>query len=77
MQEQNCIAASVVMDKHKDKYGVAEALKLNYREYDKNNFLCHSNSADFIILKNKDILPHNHLETFDFMVDRLIESLYE
>lgn len=28
-------------------------------------------------VKNKDILPHNHIETFDFMVDHLIESIYE
>ena len=28
-------------------------------------------------VKNKDILPHNHMETFDFMVDHLIESIYE
>ena len=28
-------------------------------------------------IKNKDILPHNHMETFDFMVDHLIDSLYE
>src|SRR5699024_5842271 len=113
-----------VMEQHKDKYGVAEALKLIYREYDKNNFLYDSNSMDFTILmnklseeqakkieesnymsqqlflsqaylkfkidadlamsviyslivnvKNKDILPYNHMETFDFMVDHLIESI--
>ena len=29
------------------------ALKLIYREYDKNNFLYHSDSADFTILMNK------------------------
>lgn len=28
-------------------------------------------------IKYKDILPHNHMETFDFMVDHLIDSLYE
>lgn len=28
-------------------------------------------------IKHKDILPHNHTETFDFMVDHLIETLYE
>ena len=118
--------ASKVIENHRDKYGVAEALKIIYREYDKNNFLYDSDSADFIILmnklseeqvrkieesnrmsqqlflrqsylkfkvntdlamsviyslimnvKNKDILPHNHLETFDFMVDNLIDNLYE
>ena len=126
VQEQICNMASEVMEQHKDKYGVAEALKLIYREYDKNNFLYDSNSMDFIILmnklseeqakkievsnymsqqlflrqaylkfkidtdlamsviyslivnvKNKDILPYNHMETFDFMVDHLIESIYE
>ena len=126
VQEQICNAASKVIEKHKDKYGVAEALKLIYREYDRNNFLYDSDSTDFTILmnklseeqakkieesnkmsqqlflsqaylkfkvdadlamsviyslimnvKNKDILPHNHMETFDFMVDHLIESIYE
>ena len=28
-------------------------------------------------IKNKDILPQDHVETFDFMVDHLIDSLYE
>lgn len=126
MQEQICNMASEVIEKHKDKYGVAEALKLIYQEYDKNNFLYDSDSTDFTILmnklseeqakkieesnkmsqqlflsqpylkfkidanlamsviyslimnvKNKDILPYNHMETFDFMVDHLIESIYE
>lgn len=126
VQEQICNAASEIIKKHKDKYGVAEALKFIYREYDKNNFLYDSNSTDFVILmnklseeqakkikesnnmsqqlffnqsylkfkvdkdmamsviyslimniKNKDILPHNHMEIFDFMVDHLIDSLYE
>lgn len=126
VQEQICNAASEVIENHRDKYGVAEALKLIYREYDKNNFLYDSDSTDFTILmnklseeqakkieesnhmseqlfsgqphlkfkvdaglamsviyslimniKNRDILPHNHMETFDFMVDHLIDSLYE
>ena len=126
VQEQICNAASEVIEKHKDKYGVAEALKLIYREYDNNNFLYNSHSTDFTILmnrlseeqakkieesshmsrqlflgqpylkfkvdadlamsviyslimniRNKDILPRNHMETFDFMADHLINSLYE
>lgn len=126
VQEQICTAASKVIEKHRDRHGVAEALKLIYREYDKNNFLYDSNSADFTILmnklseeqckkieesnqmsqqlflsqphlrlkadadmtmsviyslimniRNKDILPRDHRETFDFMVDHLIDSLYE
>jgi len=28
-------------------------------------------------IKNKDVLPHNHMETFDFMVDHLIDSLIQ
>lgn len=28
-------------------------------------------------IKNKDILLCDHTETFDFMVDHLIDSLYE
>ncbi len=126
VQEQIYSAASKVIAKHKDKYGVAEALKLVYREYDKNNFLYDSYSTDFGVLmnrlseeqtdkikesgrlsqqlffsqpylkfrvdadlaiavicslimniKNKDTLPYSHMETFDFMIDHLIESLYE
>ncbi len=126
VQKQICNAGSEVIEKYKDKYGAAEALKLIYRECDKNNFLYGSDSTDFTILmnklsgeqakkieesnhtsqqlfldrpylkfkvdadlamsviyslimniKNKDILPHNHMETFDFMVDHLIDSLYE
>lgn len=126
MQEQICNAALEVIEKHKDKYGVAKALKLIYREYDKNNFLHDSDSTDFTILmnklseeqakkieesnhmsqqlflnqpylkfkvdadlamsviyslimnvKNKDILPHDHMDTFDFMIGHLIDSLYE
>ena len=53
VQEQICHAALEVIEEHKDKYGVAEALKLIYREYDKNNFLYDSDSADFVILTNK------------------------
>ncbi len=126
VQEQICSAALEIIERHKYRYGVAKALKLIYREYDKNNFLYDSDSTDFTILmnklseeqakkieesnrmsrqlfsnrpylkfkvdtdlamsviyslimniKNKDILPHNHMETFDFMVDHLIDSLYE
>ncbi len=126
VQKQICNAASQMIEKRKDKYGIAEALKLIYREYDKNNFLYNSDSTDYIILmnklseeqvkkikesnnmsrqifvsqpylklkvdtdmvmsviyalimniKNKDIIPQNHLETFDFMVDHLIDGLYE
>ena len=53
MQEQICNAALEVIEKYKEKHGVAEALKLIYREYDKNNFLYHSDSTDFTILMNK------------------------
>ena len=126
VQEQICNAALEVIEKYKEKHGVAEALKFIYREYDKNNFLYDSDTADFTILmnklseeqakkieesnymsqrlflsqpylkfkvdadlamsviyslimniKSKNILPHSHMETFDFMVDHLIDSLYE
>lgn len=126
VQEEICDAAFQAMERQKDKYGVAKALKLIYREYDKNNFLYHSDPVDFTIfmnrltgeqigkiessdnmskqlflgqpylklkvdpelaisaiyslimnIKNRDILPYNHMETFDFMVDHLIDSLYE
>ena len=52
VQEQICNAALEIIEKHKGKYGVAEALKLIYREYDKNNFLYNSDSMDFTILMN-------------------------
>ena len=53
VQEQICNTALEVIEKHKDKYGVAEALKLIYQEYDRNNFLYNSDSTDFTILMNK------------------------
>ncbi len=28
-------------------------------------------------IKNKDLLPYSHIETIDFMIDLLIDSLYE
>ena len=28
-------------------------------------------------IRNRDILPYHHLETFDFMIDHLADSLYE
>ena len=28
-------------------------------------------------IRNKEVLPYNHMETFDFMVENLIDSLYE
>ena len=126
VQEQIRQVASRAMEEQKDRYGAAKALKLIYREYDKNNFLYNSNTTDFTIfmnrltedqikkieasnnvnqqlfldqpylklkvdadmaasviyslimnIKNKDIFPCNHTETFDVMVDHLIDSLYE
>ena len=40
-------------EKENIKRSLREALKLIYREYDKNNFLYDSDSADFTILMNK------------------------
>lgn len=126
VQEQIYNRASEIIKKQNNKYGVAEALKFIYREYDRNNFLYGADSRDFIILmnklseeqaqkieasnsrsrklflnqpdlklrvepdlavsviyslimnvKNKDVLLHNHTETFDFMADHLIDSLYQ
>ena len=126
VQEQIRNTASKIIGQQKNKYGVAEALKLVYREYDKNNFLYGSDSMDYTILmnklsdeqvkkikesdkknkqlffnkpylklkvdkdiavsviyslimniKNKDVLSYNHIETFDFMVSHLVDSLYE
>lgn len=126
VQEEICKSASDIIERHKNKYGIAEALKLIYREYDRNNFLYDSDSTDYIILmnklseeqvkkiessnekcrqlflqqpylkseitpdlilsviyslimniKNKDILPYAHMETFDFMADHLIDDLYK
>lgn len=125
VQKQIRDAANMIMEKQKDKFGAAEALKHIYREYDENNFLYDSNGADFTIflsrlpeekakqieesnnmnreiflkpylnfkydtnlsfsviyslimnIKNKDSLPYNHMETFDFMADKLIDDLYE
>lgn len=125
VQKEICEAALKVMGRQKGRDGVAEALKLIYREYDNHNFLYDSNSTDFTILmnklseeqagrieesnemcrqlflnhphlkfkvdsdlalsviyslimniKNKDVLPYNHRETFSFMADHLVESLF-
>ncbi|MDD4849430.1 MAG: TetR/AcrR family transcriptional regulator [Gemmiger sp.] len=125
VQKEICGAASAIIEKRKDKYGVAEALKSVYRAYDSNNFLYQADSMDYTVLmrklspaqakrieasskmsrhlflsqpylalkvdedlaisviyalimnvKNKDVLPRNATETFDFMVDHLMDSLY-
>ncbi len=117
---------SEILETHKGRRGVAEALKATYKEYNNNNFLYQSDSSDLTILmnkvseeqakrivaateknkslfldnpylrfkvdpqmalsvvyslimtiKNKNVLPCNHLEVFDFMVDHLIDDLYE
>ena len=126
VQREICEMAAAAMEEEKGKSGVAKALKLIYRAYDKNSFLYGSDTADYTILmnkvsekqaremektgelskqlfsvhpalkfkvdanmavsviyslimniKNKDILPQNHLEVFDFMADHLIDNLYE
>ena len=126
VQREICEMATAAMEEENGKSGVARALKLIYRAYDKNSFLYGSDTADYTILmnkvseeqakemeragelskqlfsshptlkfrvdtnmaisviyslimniKNKDILPKNHLEVFDFMADHLIDTLYE
>ena len=44
-----------------NKHGVKEALKLIYREYDRNNFLYDSDSRDFTILMNNSHIAPNFL----------------
>lgn len=53
VQEEIYSRALEVMEKRKDKNGVAEALKLVYREYDKNNFLYHAERQDYTVFMNK------------------------
>ena len=53
VQEQIRQVASRAMEEQKDRYGAAKALKLIYREYDKNNFLYNSNTTDFTIFMNR------------------------
>lgn len=53
VQNRICEEASRMMGEQRDKYGAANALKLIYREYDKNNFLYHTASADFTAFMNK------------------------
>ncbi len=126
VQKQIYDAAAIMVGEQKNKYGIAEALKFIYREYDKNNFLYDADTKDYAAMvnklsegqaqrmeessrmgkelflcqphlrlkvdadmamsviyslimniKNKDALPHGHMETFDYMVDHLIGSLYE
>lgn len=125
-QESIYQTASQIMDSHQNRWGVAEAVKLVYRAYAKNNFLYHADTTDFTILmnklseeqqkkimlsneksrtlflekpylrfkidtetavsviyflimtvKNKDYLPEQHMEVFDFMVDHLMDDIYE
>ena len=45
--------ASVLMQEKPEKTGIINALKYIYREYDQNNFLYHSDSADYMILLKK------------------------
>lgn len=126
VQRQIYDKASEIIENHSNKYGIVQALKFIYREYEKNNFLYQSDSSDFTILMNKlskeqaekiqklntrnqqlfldypylkikvdeamvisviysaimnikykDVLPYNHIEVFDFMVEHLVDSLYE
>lgn len=126
VQRQIYDKASEIIENHSNKYGIVQALKFIYREYEKNNFLYQSDSSDFTILMNKlskeqaekiqklntrnqqlfldypylkikvdeamvisviysaimnikykDVLPYNHMEVFDFMVEHLVDSLYE
>ena len=126
VQDEICCNAARIMEQYRDKSGVAEALKYVYRAYDKNHFLCDSNSEDYAIfvnklsedeteklnasnrrgeqlflsqsytkckvnpdmaisvidtslmsIKNKEVLPYNHLEVFDFMAEHLVDSLFE
>lgn len=53
VQNQICDAASAILAQHRNKYGMTEALKLIYREYDKNQFLYNADSADFTVFQNK------------------------
>ncbi len=126
VQKQIYNEVSEIMEQQKNKYGVAKALKFVYQQYDKNNFLYDSDSADFTILKNrlskeqakkleesnrmsqtifydppyskfkiepemaisiiyslimnvknKSVLSYDHKAIFDYMVDHLIDNLYE
>ncbi len=126
VQTEICEAALAIMEEKRSKYGVAEALKMVYREYDKSNFLYDADSRDFTILmnklspeqakkledvnnrsrqlfvnqpymnlkvkpelavsviysllmniKNKHMLPCDHPSVFDFMVDSVLDHLYQ
>lgn len=126
VQIEICEAALAIMEEKRSKYGVAEALKMVYREYDKSNFLYDADSRDFTILmnklspeqakkledvnnrsrqlfvnqpylnlkvkpelavsviysllmniKNKHMLPCDHPSVFDFMVDSVLDHLYQ
>lgn len=46
-------AASDIMEKEPNKKGFAKTLKIIYREYCKNSFICDINSSDFIAFTNK------------------------
>lgn len=53
VQNEICEEASGIMRRQRDKYGAAKALKFVYREYDRNNFLYHTDRTDFTVFMNK------------------------
>ena len=75
VQEEIVSKASKVMEEHRDKYGAAEAMKLIYREYDKNNFLYRSDSMDYTILRNK--LPKEQAEKMEESMEQGRQLLQE
>lgn len=53
VQESMYYSAKAVIDEKQDKYGIVEALKLIYREYDRNNFLYRIDSSDYLTFTNR------------------------
>lgn len=53
VQDEICSVASRIMEQHRDRSGITEALKYVYRAYVKNNFLYDSSSEDYAIFVSK------------------------
>ncbi|WDV48027.1 TetR/AcrR family transcriptional regulator [Clostridiaceae bacterium M8S5] len=127
VQDNLYILANEIMEKTPNKYGFAKVLKIVYREYCKNSFICDTRSVDFIafinklskeqeaaiakysqkagqifladkpylkfainkekaisvitgllaLVSSKDAMCYDQFEVFDFMVENLIDKIFE
>jgi len=126
LQKKLYISIEEILSEEQNKYGIAKALRVIYKEYDKSPFLYDTSSTDFTsfmnklteeeresiycdsltgaramlnkpflklriheekalsvmaallsLISSKDKMACNHFEVFDFMLDNLIDKLFE